>query len=134
MTGVIRGSRSPASHRKPARSRPPPGLEADAMLVGLDADVDDLFEVQAHAAVERLDVVPAAFAALERGLEFVEVLLRDAQPEWRRGFEADDDPGCYGHVQCPSAGWTSSVSTPPVAAGCMKATIEPRIPRRATSS
>src|SRR5665648_769345 len=108
------------------------GSEADSVLVALGAQVHDLAEVEADRAVLDLEVVPAA--RRERFGETVERLGLDADGERLAALEADRGPfGGLGH-QWPSAGWTISVRTPPVAAGCRKATSELRIPRLATSS
>ena len=116
-----------------ARSRQPAEAiaEADAVLVALGAHPEHVGEVEPDGAVLGLDLVPAL--AAEGVVELGELLVGHPQGERRAGLEADADalrPWC----QCPSDGWTISVSTPPDAAGCRKATREPRMPVRGCSS
>ena len=63
-------------------------LEADAVLVGLDAQVDDLREVQHDGAVGRLDLAPAAVApwasAWRSSASFSSLMRRESTcPPWK---------------------------------------------------
>src|SRR5688572_29467921 len=109
------------------------GLEADAMLVGLDAQVHDLGEIEHDGAVGRLDLAPAAAVALRQCLtQLREVLLRKPQGQ----HLAAREPDCRSSRRhaWSVAGSTSSVRTEPLADGCRNATLEPRMPVRGTVS
>src|SRR4029079_12843557 len=96
--------------------------EPDAVLVGLGAHPQDVLEVQLHRAVLGGDLVPPLVDA--RVGEAAEVVVAPPQGERRAGLESDAD--ALRHVgQCPSAGWTISVSTPPVDRGGTNTTGEP---------
>ena len=107
------------------------GAEADARLVGVDAHVGDLAEVEPHDAVLERELVPAALAR-ERAVEPLERVGRDAQraaPGRRRSRSRSSGGGAS---LMRSA--TISVSTPPVARGWMNAMRESRMPVRGCSS
>src|SRR4051812_45425576 len=97
-----------------ARTRRPcsaakPGSEPDAVLARLDTQVGHRAQVDEHGAVGRLDLVPAALAALEGGAEGVELLLDEAQRQHRRAVGeaergttgADGRTGRVGHLMLP---------------------------------
>src|SRR5919197_633104 len=114
------------------------GLEADPVLLGVQAHVDDLGQVEGQLGVLGLQLVPAArvAAAVQRLAELLVGGLEHPYREYLPAREADVDPrrlGCrvLGHQR---AGSTSSVSTPPVASGWRKATRLPRIPVCGSSS
>src|SRR4051812_43363938 len=111
-----------------ARSTAMSALEADAPGLGVEPHVDDLREVERHAGVLGLDLVPALGAG-ERALERLVGVLLEPQAQRRAGLEADvHAPELVVGHQC--AGSTSSVRTPPVDFGCRKATRVSPIPRR----
>src|SRR4051794_6475308 len=104
------------------------------MLVGLNAQVDDLADVDEHGAVSRLDLHPAVAAFLHGVAQAAEHLFGQAQGQHLAALK----PECgatYGvGTQCASTGWTSSVRTPPAVFGCRNATCVPRMPVRGVSS
>src|SRR4051812_2605231 len=98
------------------------------MLVGLDAEVDDLTDVDEHGTVGRLDLHPALATLLERLAQAGEHLFGQAQRQHLAALEAEGGATYGVGTQCASTGWTSSVRTPPAVAGCRNATCVPRIP------
>jgi hypothetical protein len=116
---------------RPARALGAAEAEAHAVLVLVDAQPEDVRQGELDGAVLAVHLVPAV--AAEGAVEPAELLLGDAEGEGRGGLEADGD--ALGHVE-PQwwAGWTISVSTPPVLRGCRNATREPRMPARGVRS
>src|SRR4051794_28216465 len=90
------------------------GAEPDAVLRRVRRDVEHLRDVDQRRPVLGLEVVPAA--VLERAAQPGERLLGEARRQRHGALEPDGHAAGLGHRQwLPSAGWTISVSTPPVA-------------------
>src|SRR3954447_26793243 len=110
-------------------------LKADAMLVGLDAQVDDLAEVDEDGAVGGLDLLPALAAVADRLAQGGNRVVGQAQRQRLAAVEADGGATDSNRTHAgTSRGWTSSVRTPPVLLGCRNATCVPRMPVRGVSS
>src|SRR5262245_51219163 len=118
----------PLIPRPSARGRDP---EPDPVLLAGGTNPQHVGEVQAHRAVLGDDLVPAV--AAKGVVELGQLVVGDPEVEGRARVKADADALGHG-VQCASAGWTISVSTPPDDAGCRNATREPRMPVRGCSS
>src|SRR3954453_11230035 len=105
------------------------------MLVRLNAQVDDLAEVDQDGAVGGLDLLPALAAVADRLAEGAQRVLGQAQRQHLAALEADGGTTDRGGTHAgTSTGWTSSVRTPPVLLGCRNATCVPRMPVRGVSS
>src|SRR4051812_34029953 len=109
-------------------------LKIDALVVGLNPEVDDLADVDEHGAVGGLDLHPAVAALLERVAQAAEHVLGQAQGQHLAALEPERGATYGVGTQCASTGWTSSVRTPPAVFGCRNATCVPRIPVRGVSS
>src|SRR5918992_3870457 len=108
-------------------------LEADPLLVGVDADVHDLGEVDRDPRVLGLQLEPALGALVrQRAPQPVEGVLLHASGQHLTALEADVDSLALVCHQCAAS--TSSVSTPPVDLGCKNATRLFRMPVRGRSS
>src|SRR5918998_4556055 len=109
------------------------GLEADPLLVGVDADVDDLRQVDRDLRVLGLQLEPALGALVrERAPYPVERALLHPGRQDLPALEPDvDAPALFCHQWAAS---TSSVSTPPVDLGCKNATRLFLMPVRGRSS
>src|SRR6202012_5415498 len=105
--------------------------EADVGVARGDPQEGDLAEVERDHAVLRVEVVPAAL--LELLAQVLEVIVGQAGGDHLAAFEADLDTLWLCH-QCPFAGSTISVSTPPVERGWRKATRLSRMPTRGSAS
>ena len=84
----------------PSDRRPAP--QADSVLLVLDAHVDDLAEVQAHAAVLGPELVPAG--ASERLVERQQLLVADAHRDHLATLEADADLEMRRHQRASAPG------------------------------
>ena len=104
--------------------------EADPVVAGVDPQEGDLAEVDGEDAVLGLDVVPAAL--LELLAEVLQLVVGEPDRDDLAALEADLDPLRVSH-QCPPAGSTISVSTPPVERGWRKATRLSRMPTRGSA-
>ncbi len=108
--------------------------EADAARRVGDADEDDGRQVERDASLGGLQVVPAA-ADLDRLPKAVQAPSRPASRTGPARSRIRSRPSCLlPCLQCPFAGWTISVSTPPVERGCRKATWLLRMPVRGSES
>src|ERR1700710_2308170 len=107
------------------------GAEPHLVLVARRAHVDDLAEGQPDRAVFDREVVP--LAACHGAQQAVERVVLETHAEGLGAVGEADRHTLKGHG-CASAGWTSSVSSPPAVAGCRKATRELRMPVRGVSS
>src|SRR4051794_828655 len=127
-------TRQPAAASGGSAGRPARPLEADAVLVGLNAQVDDLAEVHEHGAVRRLDLLPALAAVADRLAQAGQRVLRQPQREHLAALEPDGGTTDGTTHSGTSTGLTSSVRTPPAVFGCRNATCVPRMPVRGVSS
>src|SRR6185436_11310235 len=97
----------------------------------------DLSQVDCDHAVGGLDVVPTA-AVLHCLAKLLVGLFGEPHQDHLAAGEANFHPpqvaGLPRHQCAPAAGCTSSVRTPPVEAGCTKATRLSLMPRRGCSS
>src|SRR4051794_7583540 len=124
------------SERTRRYSRRSAALKADAMLVGLNAEVDDLADIDQHGAVGGLDLQPALAALAHGRAQAGQLLVGYADRQDLAALEADGGAtgGVGGTHGWTSTGVTSSVRTPPAVAGCRNATCDPRMPVRGASS
>src|SRR5215207_5683543 len=129
--------RRPRPHRRAAGGAAS-SREADAVLARSAAQKHDLGQVEGDDPVLALQLEPAGRLgrALSRRGDLLPKLLQlrlsQANPDHLATHEPDLHaltPRLLRH-QCPSLGWITSVSTPPVACGWTNATCELRIPRR----
>src|SRR3954447_5860240 len=108
-------------------------LEADAVALGVEPNVDDLRQVDRDRGVLGLDLVPA-LGAPEAVLGRLVLVLLNAEAQDRAALKPHIDPPVLDLGSHQWAGSTSSVSTPPVDLGCRNATRELRMPRRGSLS
>src|ERR1700760_42182 len=106
------------------------------MVVGLNAQVDDLADVDEDRAVGGLDLRPALATFAQRGAQRGQLFVGQAHGQDPAALEADGGAtgrrgGTHGWT---STGVTSSVRTPPAVFGCRNATCDPRMPVRGVSS
>src|SRR5688572_4928201 len=106
---------------------PPAGLEPDGLLVGGDADENDLAKVDQQGALFGFDLMRAV-ASAERFAQRFHLIVVEAGRDHLATVEADLDRSLAPGHQCSPAGSTISVRTEPVAAGWRKATRLWRMP------
>ena len=99
------------------------------MLLVVDKHVDDLRQVERDGAVLGGQVVPARRPSALRNRASSSGATR-ALSTWPPRKPIADLLGLLVAMVTARLGWTISVRTPPVDAGCRKATREPRIPIR----
>src|SRR4051794_3584831 len=102
------------------------------MFVRLDAEIDDLADIDQDGTVGGLDLDPALTAFLERLPQAGEHLFGEPQGEHLPALEPDRGATYGVGTQCAAS--TSSVRTPPAVLGCRNATCVPRMPVLGVSS